>query len=442
VYSFAYLPDNANTTVNSLEDTVRRISIVVFIMVCILLMAGVVSAQDGDIPPELDEHLALLEEATISIRGLEGVSIERDFPSREELIAYVNELLDAELPPEEAARSRDFYLALGLIDPAVDLRAAYAELLGSQIAGFYDTETGVMNVIPIGGGELEDELSATEQIIYVHEFTHALQDQFFQLEDTIYGDETLFDSPDRSLAAVSLVEGDATLVMNIYTQRLVENNPLAALQVLSEGLTSGGFILPEGTPDILIRELMFPYQSGATFVTTLYADGEWAAVDAAYANLPASAEQILHPDKYLNGEQPIEVTLAESESALGDGWAQAWDGALGEWYLREYLRTHVERAEANPAAAGWGGDNFHIYSNAATDERALIVLVEWDTQTDADEFVAAYETYGTLRFGGVAAAGCWSDDDAAVCLVADGTSTLIVDSPSMEQTGALIAAQE
>ena len=43
--------------------------------------------------------------------------------------------------------------------------------------------------------------------------------------------------------------------------------------------------------------LIFPYVAGQTYVATLLGDG-WKAVDAAYARLPASTEQVLHPEKY------------------------------------------------------------------------------------------------------------------------------------------------
>ncbi|MCA9906842.1 MAG: hypothetical protein KC547_23465, partial [Anaerolineae bacterium] len=76
----------------------------------------------------------------------------------------------------------------------------FIEVLGSQVAGFYDTETGVMNVIPVIGDDPGEGLSLTEQIIYVHEYTHALQDQHFTL-DSLIDEGDIADHPDQLLAA-------------------------------------------------------------------------------------------------------------------------------------------------------------------------------------------------------------------------------------------------
>ena len=59
-------------------------------------------------------------------------------------------------------------------------------------------------------------LSFTDQITYVHEFTHALQDQYFDLNTLL--SPQVEDNPDQALAVTSLVEGDATASMTLYMQ--------------------------------------------------------------------------------------------------------------------------------------------------------------------------------------------------------------------------------
>lgn len=405
-----------------------------------LLVGGLVGAQDDDLSPELTEQIRELERVTMEIRELDGESVARDFPTRAEVIDYLGGLLDEELPPEEAERALDFYLALNLIDAPFDVRGVYMDLLGSQVAGFYDTETGVMNVIPLGGGELEDELSLTEQIIYVHEFTHALQDQFFDLDALVY-DEAILDDPDRYLARLALVEGDATAVMNVYTEAIISENPMQAFALLGEGLAAGSFNIPEGVPPVLTRELLFPYEGGLIFVMALVSDGGWDAVDAAFANPPQSTEQILHPEKYLAGEAPLPVDLLGGEAVLGDDWERTWDGTLGEWYLRQHLDVQLARGDSNAAAAGWGGDRFHIYADDATGERALLLGIVWDDLAEADEFVTAYTEYSDTRFETTASDGCWSNDGGALCLLAVEDFTLVAAAPTVELAQDLIAAQ-
>lgn len=399
------------------------------------LIVGVVQAQDV-ISPVLEEQLIALEDATQTIRGLEALeSVERVFPTREETIAYLEDIYARDLPIEEAERAEAFYQALGFFTPEIDLLDVYLTLLGSQVAGFYDPETKQMNVIPMVGDDTGDSLSITEQIIYVHEFTHALQDQHFDLAAVLPAD--VVNEPDRALAIRSLVEGDASAVMNVYTQAVATSNPGAAFSILLEGLQSGGLFLPSGIPTILVRELLFPYEQGASFVVALYNEGGWDAVNAAYANLPATSEQIMHPEKYFSGETAIPVELPDFAPTLGDGWTQAWDVTLGEFYLREQMVSEVASSRANRAAAGWGGDRFHVYVNG--DQVASVLRIAWDTPEDEPQFAGIYAAYADGRFGSEAFDGCWSNDTGALCMVtADDGTTWISTAPTVELAAALV----
>lgn len=410
------------------------------LLLCVLMVLPV-AAQEDVISPDLLAEMEALETATRQIRELDGVAVERAFPSREETIAYLQNLFDEELPIEDAERYQNFYVALGLLEPDVDLRTVYLSLLSAQVAGFYDSDTRVMNVIPTSG-TLTDSLALTEQIIYVHEFTHALQDQFFGL-DALLESEEIADHPDRSLATLSLVEGDASAVMNVYTQEIVSRNPLAAFQLLGEGLRAGNLTLPAGTPAILGRELLFPYEGGMTFVTALFqVNDSWDTVNAAFDNPPTTTEQVLHPEKYIAGEAGVDVTLADASGALGEGWVQEWDTVLGEWYLREHLMTQLPRNEANAAAAGWGGDRFQIYARADGEALAWVARLVWDTPADKAEFEASYNALGEARYEAAADAGCWSNADSALCVQAVGDAVVIAQGPTLAEAQALLGAAE
>ena len=56
------------------------------------------------------------------------------------------------------------------------LRDLYVEMLTSQVAGLYDDTTKKMYVVTETG-----EIGPAEEITYAHEYTHALQDQAFNL---------------------------------------------------------------------------------------------------------------------------------------------------------------------------------------------------------------------------------------------------------------------
>jgi hypothetical protein len=381
----------------------------------------------AELSPELDAQLNNLVAVTEVLRRLDTLTpVTRRFPTREETIAYLTNVYNTDVPPEEWARQQAFYTALGIIPPGVDLRETYLELLGSQVGGFYDPDVETMNVLPFLGDGIADELSITEQIIFVHEYTHALQDQHFGLD--MLDDPALAASPDAYLAALALVEGDAAVTMNLYSEAAVLQNPSYAFELLFEGALSGSLILPPGIPDGLEQELIFPYDSGMGFVAELYNEaGSWDLVNEAYTDLPTTTEQILHPEKYLAGEggQPVD---AWDLSAQLDGWTLLYDTTLGEFYLRQYLRGIMSSSLAGQVAAGWGGDRFQLWQNDDTGELAWSLFIAWDTPEDEAEFA---ELFGEALFASPIQ-GSASVDNGGITTFAsriDGKS-VIVQSPT------------
>ncbi len=78
---------------------------------------------------------------------------------------------------------------------------------------------------------------------------------------------------------------------------------------IESSLTPARQALLDGMPAILRRQLEFPYLDGQVFVSTLLGQGGWDSVDEAWDRLPASTEQILHPERYPS-DAPVKVEHA------------------------------------------------------------------------------------------------------------------------------------
>lgn len=400
---------------------IRRL---MFALGALAAAAGLVAGQDVSPSPALLTQIEELEQWTVEIRGLEPMApIDRRFPSRAEVEAFIRSQLN---DPELLAYYRDAqvaYVAFDLLPADLDLVDSLQTLLVAQIGGYYDTDTKTMNTLLITGGELTDRLPLLEQIIYVHEFTHALQDQHFDLTQLLGGeDDVAFTAqfPDRALAVQALIEGDATEVMTVFTELLTERRPVEVLQDLS-ALTGmlGALDIPPGTPPILEAELTFPYLTGQKFVQALVAAGGWEQVDAAYRDPPRSSEQIIDPDAYLSGDEPVAVDLPDVGSVLGDGWSQRFDRTGGEFFVRRYLDTQLSSMVVTRAAGGWGGDRYRLYTDR-DGAFAWVWKLTWDTPDDANQFTSAIETFMTSRFGSGPSGGCWAGSDGAACVAQNG----------------------
>ncbi|HEV8054824.1 MAG TPA: hypothetical protein VGP30_08335, partial [Candidatus Limnocylindrales bacterium] len=294
-------------------------------------------------------------------------------------------------PPERIAAEQDLYIRLGLLPEDADLEALVLSLYGSQVAAYYDTRTKAFTVV-----QRENfEFGVDDEVIVAHEYDHALQDQHFDLEATEITDPG---EGDRALAALGLIEGDATALMLDWAQTHLEFEELIAL--LSTSLSPADQALLDSMPPILRRQLEFPYLDGFAFITALRLEGDWAAVDAAFADRPKSTEQILHPEKYTTREEPIVVEIGDLASRMGNGWRESYRQTMGELLTGVFVADGASGGPQIPglpstqpnaeAAAGWGGDRV-VSLDGPDGVWAVYWEMRWDTDVDADEFESAAE---------------------------------------------------
>ncbi len=271
-----------------------------------------------------------------------------------------------------------------------------------------------------------------ERLTYAHEFTHALQDQHFDLEALGLRDDAEDEYDGEYLTAIrALIEGDASLIQQQFLQSYY--SPGEAVRLMKESMDVDMSVL-DSAPDVLRESLYFPYMQGLTFAQALYEDGGWAALDAAYANPPRSTEHILHPDRYLAGDLPQLVSLPPLTDTLGTGWRQVDADTLGEYFTRLYLAQQIPGEQAEAAAEGWGGDWYAVHHRQADGALVMALRSAWDSPADAEEFVDAYVAYAEGRFGHSADVVdgdrlCWTGDADYVCLTWGPADAIVVLGP-------------
>lgn len=367
---------------------------------------------------------------TAELRELPPLAeIDDVFITSDELKARLPELIAEDYPPEEAAADDRAYAALGLLPEGTDLLARYLDLLGEQVAGYFDPITDEMVVL---GGDGDLDLGPVEEFTYAHETVHALQDAHLGLDAIT---ESLIDrNDDEATAIAALIEGDATVASLDY---------LAANPQLAAGIAFGGAPpspVLDAAPGPLVVWLVFPYAAGPEFVAALRAEGGWAAVDAAYADLPRSTEQILHPEKYLaERDDPTPVSLPDLAPVLGAGWQLVDEDTLGELTVALLLAdlgpgqgidpfsgTLALPEAARNAAAGWDGDRYALWADG--DEEALVWRSTWDSEDDARAFSRALALRTQARFGGSLTA---ADPDAVTLETPEATARIVRAGPDV-----------
>ncbi len=318
--------------------------------------------------------------------------------------------------------------AFDLIPETMDLGRYLPELMSTQVAGYYDPNRKYLALVDPppaepakeeknekkgkegkeeekGGDAGEGERKLERNRTMVHELTHALQDQSFDLR-RLLSDHDLMS--DVRMSRKALVEGDATLTELDYNFRMgLETLP--GLGEILAGLTAEPQKLIERSPDLpgvrqmmaapaWIRDtLLFSYLQGAAFCMEVRRQGGQTLLDYAFAtDPPRSTAQILHPEKwYGRRSDPVVLHLPDLGADL-PGYRKTAEGTLGELSLRIYLRAGLhDAAWAADAAAGWTGDRFVVYQKGGA--RRVFWMSEWDNGLEAGQFRHALDSVGGWR---------------------------------------------
>src|SRR5674476_1406714 len=227
--------------------------------------AGPTAAPASPSPdPSIDEAALYrqIEDDVIALRGVpEKQRHEPTILDEAQIRVRIEEQFRAENPPAEIAASQATLVSMGLLPAGTSLADLYVNLLGSQVAGYYDPATKQIYVVARTG-----RIGAIEKVTFAHEFTHALQDQNFGLK----GIQTdAIGQGDQSIAHLALIEGDASLLM---TQWLTRHLDAAGMAEILAGDPAAQAQLA-ATPPFLRDALLFPYLQGVLFVNSIWAHG-------------------------------------------------------------------------------------------------------------------------------------------------------------------------
>lgn len=278
----------------------------------------------------------------------------------------------AEKEARDPARAADLdrrqkvWAKLGVLPPDVDLVESYRRLTAEAPYGYYDSSDEVLRLVarPVMRSEIMEVVSALRNRdvvageVLAHEVCHALQDMHFDLDRL----DREAPSDDARLARRALVEGDASLVGFLYSATFFQSFSDWVHFLQRRGARAFRI---EGVPDYLSQRSLFPYLAGGLYVAELYAEGGFSRIDAAYQDLPASTEQILHPElRGLPQSEPQIVVLPAADAVHGNDVRVLAEDSLGEFGLRVVLTRELDAGTARVATEGWGGDRYRVVQAA------------------------------------------------------------------------------
>lgn len=279
---------------------------------------------------------------------------------------------------EAAALQVSELRALGLVSGDVDLLASAGSLSAEGVVAFYDPVAERITAPDV-------ELDARQRSILVHELTHVLQDQHFELDEL----QRKAPAPDTLRG---LAEGDASRIEAKYVASL---SPQEQASINDRALDEYD-AYKEATADIAPALDAFqaaPYVLGEGMVNTLADFGGQETIDASFEHPPVSDEALIDPSHYRGNGSVLAVqppTVVAGETVLDQG-------TLGPLMLYLVLANSTDTATAIKGAYGWGGDAYAMVRNG--DQTCMRITYQGDTADDLREMQAALTVWSTAAPG-------------------------------------------
>ena len=360
-------------------------------LVLLALQPSCGTGRRTDTDAALKEFRKQVDEALPAVEALTG--IHRDGPVKVGMMTkaalgdFFERSLEVEYPDRALQRRGQCFAEIGLLPRGYDLAGGLLDLLKEEAGAVYDPASRTL--IGIRDLPREPSRAVNDRMILSHEVAHVLQDQVIGIErHSRLGLENI----DYEYALRAVIEGMAGSVMLAYARNLpVERLPdVQSFWRANLARASGGGL--SRSPRYVAEFLLSPYAEGGAFVQSWLRANPGESLEHLLRRLPPSSEQVLHFEKYAEGDVPEEIDLLGPGKILPGDWELIYANTLGEFDLLQLFRTHAEtEAGAAGMAAGWDGCRFEEYRNGSG---ALILFGSsaWDREEDAREFSGGFRT--------------------------------------------------
>jgi hypothetical protein len=333
------------------------------------------------------EFLKTADEMLVEMSKLLSLPIltplKKSIRSRDEIRSYLLRKMKEDKDADKRYADKKSMEKFGLLPKDYPLDETLVKVLTEQIAGLYDPD----------GQEffIADWTSdADQRMVMSHELTHALQDQHFHIDK--WTDAAKPDD-DAELARDAVIEGSAIAAMIDYGLRDLGGNIRTAVDIDPTLLMGDPNSSPElaNAPKVIQDELMFPYLAGTTFTQqVLKASNGWPEIHKVFENPPASTQQIMHPDLYLQGIKPPKISLPETKGAIPAEWKKLDENNMGEFGVLEIFKQFLSKERAAKLAATWTADRYALFENPKNKKTLLVFRVRLASEADAARFFGAY----------------------------------------------------
>lgn len=307
---------------------------------------------------------------------------------------YYLQLLEKKYPPEKKKAIEKAYSFLGFLPPGADLIQTYLDSLMKVEQGLYDPKTRTLYIADWINSKDQEETLA-------HELTHALQDQYFGLQD--YMDKGADGTMDEQFARASVMEGEAVAIALNYSLE-DKNTDFTRLINIADWVNLSTLLDAEGKKAVgekasFNRTVSFPYVYGAAFLQKYVKAYGWQGMGYLFRHPPTSTHQVMHPETFFpRRHNPVQVGIEDLSKGPLEGWTQTWDDTLGEYGLVSFLGETLPQDEARDSMKGWQGDRVQVYEQKGSHRLLGVGYILFDTKDSAEDFFRNFRDFLNAKY--------------------------------------------
>jgi hypothetical protein len=350
-----------------------------------------------------------LRDETARIRGLPWKrTVPADLLTKDQVVEAFRQELAEEYPPAKVERDTKILRRTGLLAPDESIVELTLSMLREFVGGFYDPKTERLALVTGMTGD-------AQRPTILHELTHALDDQHFDLDGRT---RPWMEDPDRQFAEKCLQEGCAEHARHIYEARNPEVADVARNQLADPELVRRQADVFRRLPHYLILPTSLQYVFGPNFVRLAVGDDFAGGMARLMADPPTTQEQVMHPDRWLGEGRDLPrrvVWGGDLAAAAGEGWKVLHELNNGELDLALYLDFHLSgrrgrakedgRLDLSPramaAAQGWDAGR-DVYLEKPGRPIVWISAMAFDSRSDAAEAAIAWlDAFRASPAGGI-----------------------------------------
>ncbi len=357
------------------------------------------------------KELTDIEAALTEITGLKfHKAVPYAVIDKRQLHKFLEDRMQDAVKPSEIHAEETTLKMFGFLPADYDLKKATVELLTEQAAAFYDYHKKKLFILETEESTPDLHTDA-EKMALSHELGHALADQQFHLDKFIKEGAR---SDDGSTARLAVMEGQASWLMTAYLSKLSTGQaaiPPGVLEMMSDAVENSASQYPvfSKAPLYLRESLVFPYTSGMLFQNAIYKKLGQDSFSEVFRRPPASTQQIMHPEKYLDRVEPDVPMLPHVPNPRR--FHKIGDGTLGEFDFQALLDEYAGKDESGALSPHATGGIYELDEVKKDHHPLLAWSANWDTPDNAARFLRDYRKVLSRK-----SKGCEFDVDGETAL--------------------------